>query len=96
MRLSLAIAKPQAAFLCARRDVWCAARVRAALRADAERSDAGRDADASPPLWPPFFAGDLLVDLPRPEPLFLPPCDVLLTVAQARRFASFSEVPRFS
>jgi len=33
---------------------------------------------------------------PRPEPLFLPPPDSLLTVAQARRFASLLLLPRFS
>jgi hypothetical protein len=37
------------------------------------------------------------VDLPRPEPpAFLPPPSSLLTVAQARRSASFPDTPRFS
>jgi hypothetical protein len=35
-------------------------------------------------------------DRPRPEPDFFPPPDSLLTVAQARRLASFPEVPRFA
>ena len=34
--------------------------------------------------------------LPRPEPLFLPPWSCLLTVAQARRSASSSCMPRCS
>src|SRR5580704_10151482 len=37
-----------------------------------------------------------LTGWPRPEPLFLPPPVSLLTVAQARRSASFSETPRDS
>jgi len=52
--------------------------------------------EAAPPFRPPFFAGALSSFLPRPEPLFLPPPVSLLTVAQARRFASFSGVPRSS
>lgn len=35
------------------------ARVRAAFFADAERSAEVREADACPPLWPPFFDGPL-------------------------------------
>src|SRR5262245_4202663 len=49
-----------------------------------------------PPFWPPFLNGAGLRDLPRPEPLFFPPCELALTVAHARRSASFLEVPRFS
>ena len=55
-----------------------------------------RAADTSPPFFPPFFAGALLTALPRPEPLFLPPPVVALTVAQARRLASSSPTPRLS
>jgi hypothetical protein len=51
---------------------------------------------AAPPFLPPFLAEALLVFLPRPDPLFLPPPVLLLTVAQARRSASFSLTPRFS
>ena len=49
------------------------ARVRAAFRAEADRSAAGRAADALPPFLPPFFAAALFPCLPRPEPLFFPP-----------------------
>ena len=49
-----------------------------------------------PPFLPPLRELALLSFLPRPLPLFLPPPLDLLTVAQARRFASFFEVPRFS
>src|SRR5690606_10021430 len=63
-------------------------RVRAALRADAARAAAGRLAAARPPILPPLRDAAWLVFLPRPEPLFLPPCDSLLTVAHARRAAS--------
>ena len=49
-----------------------------------------------PPFLPPFFEDDLSSFFPLPEPLFLPPPEDLLTVAQALRSASFSEVPRFS
>jgi hypothetical protein len=62
--------------------------------AEADRAAAERPADAAPPLRPPFFAGAFLVGLPLPDPLFLPPPDILLTVAQARRSASFSPTPR--
>src|SRR5262245_15118398 len=71
-------------------------RVWAAFFAEAERSANERPAEASPPLWPPFFAGAVLVFLPRPDPLFLPPPVILFTVAQARRAASSSGTPRFS
>jgi hypothetical protein len=71
-------------------------RVAAAFRADAERADLGRDAEARPPARPPFREELLLVFLPRPEPLFLPPPESLFTVAQARRSASSSETPRSS
>ena len=52
--------------------------------------------EAQPPFLPPFFAGPLFSDVPRPEPLFLPPPEVALTVAHARRSASSSEAPRSS
>jgi hypothetical protein len=71
-------------------------RVAAAFRADAERADLGRAAEARPPALPPFRDELLLVFLPRPEPLFLPPPDSLFTVAQALRSASFRDVPRSS
>jgi hypothetical protein len=47
-------------------------------------------------FFPPAREEDLLLFFPRPDPLFLPPPDSLFTVAQARRSASFFEVPRFS
>ena len=71
-----------------------AARVLAAFLAAADLDAAERFADAAPPLRPPFFADAFLVGLPRPEPLFLPPPDAKLTVAQARRSASSSPTPR--
>lgn len=71
-------------------------RVAAALRAEAERFDAGREAAALPPFVPPLRAGSLFSALPLPEPLFLPPPEVLFTVAQARFSATFLETPRFS
>ena len=46
-----------------------------------------------PPLRPPFLAGSLFVALPLPEPLFLPPPLILLTVAQALLSASSCETP---
>ena len=49
-----------------------------------------------PPIRPPLRAGDKLIFFPRPEPERLPPPLILLTVAQARRFASFGRVPRDS
>jgi hypothetical protein len=70
------------------------ARVLAAFLAEADRAEAERPVDAAPPLRPPFVAGAFLVGLPLPDPLFLPPPDILLTVAQARRSASFSPTPR--
>jgi hypothetical protein len=72
------------------------ARVLAAFFADADLAAADREAEAFPPFFPPFFAGALLVFLPRPDPLFFPPPLILFTVAQARRSASPSETPRFS
>ncbi|MBV8781619.1 MAG: hypothetical protein JO353_09495 [Phycisphaerae bacterium] len=71
-------------------------RVRAAFFADFDRAPLERPAEALPPFLPPFFAGRLLVFLPRPEPDFLPPPDILFSVAQARRSASFFDTPRFS
>jgi len=53
-------------------------------------------AAAFPPLRPPFLAGALLTFLPRPDPLFLPPPVIALTVAHARRSASSSGTPRSS
>jgi hypothetical protein len=38
----------------------------------------------------------LLTSFPRPEPDFFPPPVILLIVAQARRSASASLMPRFS
>lgn len=71
--------------------------VAAALSADAERSQTGREADASPPRTPPRCAAEFPVVFPRPEPPgFLPPPSSLLTVAQARRAASSAGTPRFS
>src|SRR3954470_13084740 len=49
-----------------------------------------------PPLWPPLRLEGWASVLPRPEPDFLPPWVSLLTVAQARRSASFLDAPRFS
>lgn len=71
-------------------------RVAAAFRADAERADFGRDADARPPARPPFLVGALFVLRPRPEPDFLPPPLIAFSVAQARRSASFRDTPRSS
>lgn len=71
-------------------------RVAAAFRADAERADLGRAAEARPPARPPLRAGPVLVFFPRPEPLFRPPPDILFSVAHARRSASFFETPRAS
>src|SRR4029077_17303907 len=51
---------------------------------------------ALPPLRPPLRELVWLDFFPRPLPLFLPPLSCLLTVAQARRSASFLDVPRFS
>lgn len=73
-----------------------AARVRAPLRADADRAAAERFADAAPPFLPPLREGFGFSFLPRPEPDFLPPPLVAFTVAQARFAASLLETPRFS
>ncbi|WP_194175110.1 hypothetical protein [Lacipirellula parvula] len=51
---------------------------------------------AAPPLRPLFLADSLVSGLPLPDPLKLPPPLSLLTVAQAFRFAVFSESPRSS
>ncbi len=57
-------------------------------------SAAGRAALAFPPTLPPLCAAGCPVSTPRPEPPgFLPPPSSLLTVAQARRSASFSLSP---
>jgi hypothetical protein len=71
-------------------------RVAAPFRADAERADLDREADARPPARPPFRAGAVLVFFPRPAPLFRPPPDILFSVAHARRSASFFGTPRLS
>jgi hypothetical protein len=71
-------------------------RVAAAFRAEAERADLLRFAEARPPSRPPFLAGPLLVFRPRPEPDFLPPPDMAFSVAQARRSASSRGTPRRS
>jgi hypothetical protein len=71
-------------------------RVDAAFRAEEERDDFEREADARPPFRPPFREELRLVFFPRPEPLFLPPPVSLFTVAQARRAASPRDTPRFS
>ena len=71
-------------------------RVDAAFLAAEERDDLEREAEARPPFLPPFLDELRFVFLPRPEPLFLPPPVSLFTVAQARRSASFRDVPRFS
>jgi hypothetical protein len=49
-----------------------------------------------PPLRPPSRDGSLFSVVPLPEPDFLPPWSVLLTVAHARFSASFELTPRFS
>jgi len=56
-------------------------RVAAPFLAEALRAAELRDAEAAPPLRPPFFAGAVFTGLPRPLPLFLPPPVILLTVA---------------
>ena len=71
-------------------------RVEAAFRADAEREDFEREAEARPPFFPPFREELRFDFLPRPEPLFLPPPVSLFTVAHARLSASRRETPRFS
>jgi len=74
--------------------------VAAAFLAERDRAEAGRLAEAlpprDPPILPPRFEDTLLLAAPRPEPRFLPPPVSLLTVAQARRSASFRSVPRCS
>jgi len=69
---------------------------RDAFFAETERWAAVRDADALPPILPPFFAEAFVSGTPRPLPDLLPPPDSLLTVAHARRSASPSGTPRFS
>jgi hypothetical protein len=85
--------------LLAQCDAWAALRLRvaAAFLAAADRLAAGRAAEAAPPLRPPLCAAGWPVDLPRPDPpARFPPPSSLLTVAQARRSASFSGTPRLS
>jgi hypothetical protein len=65
------------------------------LRAEADFAALGRLAAAWPPFLPPFRDGARFTFFPRPEPLFFPPPVSSFTVAQARRAASFREVPRF-
>src|SRR5690242_13785833 len=71
-------------------------RVSAAFFAEAERSAALRLADAWPPFLPPLRDDSWVSGTPRPLPDLLPPPSSLLTVAQARRSASFSGTPRDS
>jgi hypothetical protein len=71
-------------------------RVAAAFFADADRSAAGREAEAAPPIRPPFLLDTLLSGTSRPLPDLFPPPVSLLTVAQARDAASFSGTPRDS
>src|SRR5882757_3130764 len=81
---------------------WCACslwrlRVAAAFLADADLLADEREADALPPISPPLCAAGWPVCWLRPEPpSLLPPPSSLLTVAQARRSASFSDTPRCS
>jgi hypothetical protein len=81
---------------CARR--WAfSLRVAAAFFADADLLALDREADAAPPFLPPLCAAGWPVLFPRPEPPgFFPPASSLLTVAHARRSASFSGTPRSS
>jgi hypothetical protein len=69
------------------------ARVRAAFFAARDRLACER---LAAPLRPPFRDAERFSLRPRPDPLSLPPWVSLLTVAQARRAASFEDVPRFS
>ena len=69
-------------------------RVAAPFRADAERERLEREAEARPPILPPFREELRLVFFPLPDPLFLPPPVSLFTVAQARRSASPRGTPR--
>src|SRR6185437_12143053 len=75
-------------------------RVAAAFLAERDRSVAGRAAEAlpprGPPMRPPRFDETFVVLRPRPDPLFSPPPLSRLTVAHARRSASFFFMPRFS
>src|SRR5205085_10484300 len=71
-------------------------RVAAAFFADATRAALGRAAAALPPRRPPFLLETCVSFTPRPLPDLLPPPDSLLTVAQARRWASFFGRPRSS
>jgi hypothetical protein len=75
-------------------------RVAAAFLAERDRAAAGRLAAAllprGPPIRPPRREETLVSLTPRPEPLLLPPPVSLLTVAHARRSASFLPTPRFS
>lgn len=72
-------------------------RVAAAFLAAADLFAGDRAADAAPPIRPPLCAAGWPVDLPRPDPpARFPPPSSLLTVAQARRSASFSGTPRLS
>jgi hypothetical protein len=75
-------------------------RVAVAFIAERDRAAAGRLAEAlpprGPPILPPRFEDTLVSGAPRPEPLLLPPPVSLLTVAHARRSASFLPRPRRS
>jgi hypothetical protein len=51
-------------------------------------------ADAAVRLRLLFLAADFLAVLALPDPLFLPPPEIKLTVAQARRSASSAPIPR--
>lgn len=51
-------------------------------------------ADVLPPRRPPLRDGDSSRARPRPEPDFLPPPEMLFTVAHARLSASYPETPR--
>src|SRR5262249_40563035 len=75
---------------------WLRLRVAAAFFAGADRLGAGRAPDAAPPFFSPLPPPACGSSLPRPLPDFLPPPVSLFTVAQARRFASSSLVPRDS
>jgi hypothetical protein len=71
-------------------------RVAAAFRAEADLAALLRAAAARPPFFPPFLDGARFTFFPRPDPLFFPPPVSLLTVAHARRAASFRDTPRLS
>src|SRR5262245_46796398 len=70
--------------------------VAAAFFADLDLSADGRFAEARPPRLPPLCDEEVSFARATPDPLFLPPWSCLLTVAQARRSASFSVTPRSS